>query len=478
MANQCRDLDDTHRPLNHLGNALEVHPADNATQEQYLESSNSSNGPFAPSLEFSSVVYNMITGMVGVGVFGLVGLATRGGLYVSVICLVVSAAVLIEASTLYVECMLVWNAKRGHEYRITSLVTFGHAAFGTTGKSMYALATTVFYLGMCSLFVLQTGTQFKRLIGLSETFSVRWVRFWFAPLYFILAMFRKLTALEKLAIVGAFTSFFSAVTVMLKAMMDTGRWEKWTDLQNERQITHDWPTDYQSIGALIGITFSSYGIVGVIPTQASEMKEPKKIYKAVCIAVSSVAVLYSTITVFGHLAYGEFVCKTDCVTNMEYYPNSFSEAFDPKLQCGPGWTGSSGKIWSRTAASMVVVNLVLSYPVLFMTVMAGLQDLHFVSAICPFGSRGDYLLRTSLVIITLLCGIFVDKLDVMLGFIGALTMPFASMAFPVACSWKLRKILGMKPLGWGRIVFHIILGSFSLFALIFGVYDTGLELFS
>lgn len=435
----------------------------------------SSEGDPNRTMGFFSVTFNLVTAMVGVGIFGLIGLGRKGGLYIPIVCLVIAAAILYEASLMYMQCSLEWNRRGEHIVEIQSLETFGFAAFGQKGKLIYAALSTILHLGICSLFAQQAGTQIRDLFDLD--INVKWIRLWFAPFFYATSMFHSLKALERISWIGAVAVIISTITMISKSAIDANEWKQWPDTQNERDVVYQWPSEFMQLGSVTGITFVSYGITGSVPTMAADMKQPEKMPLALFIAVGFVLFSYGTICLLGHLAYGDFVCADNPVLNLKYYPATYEEAFDSARACSKGWTGSSNQNWAKAAASVVAPNLLLSYPLIMMTVIRGLQDLDVVMKYCPQGSVNNYVLRTVLVTISLLIGIFCDKFIALLGFYGSLVHPFMTTLLPFVCSWRIRDKLRLEQIGWARMAMQGFFLAFALFALVFGVYDGIVDLF-
>lgn len=430
------------------------------------------SGDVSSLLGFWTVVFNLITCVVGVAVFGLPSMATKGGVYFTCAAMVMATWCTHQGGCLYYGAVTEWNKAHHPSDHIRSFETFGYVAAGNFGRIVCSLSNCIWCFGLSTAFVVHVGNVVHTLLALDM--EKCWVRLWFCPLYFGLCMFRSLKGLERVAPIAITAVFVACGAIIVKAAIDLNGWKKFTDPAPQSGVINLYPSDWMSSGTVLAIAFSAYGIMGPIGTQHSEMAHKERMPAAITITCVTVCALYISIILLGHYAYGNFVCD-EFIQNMRRYPSSFSEAFSRDSgdsSCGLNFTGLADDIWFNVASYSVVVNLIFSYPLTMMTLFSAMQAFGSYRKSAPVGSKSDFAFRVVLVSATVLVAFAADKLTVVLGFFGALTLPVSTVYLPVIFAWRIRSKLGVAQPGKMRLCALSVLFVFAILSNVFGVWDS------
>merc|ERR1719499_3051356 len=133
---------------------LEV--AQHADSDSDSSSDVSSTG--AKKVSYWTVMFNLTSAVVGVGLFALPGASKRGGYLIPVLFAAIAVAMVYESSMLLYHCQVEWNKRRDDDdIYINSFESFGFAACGSVGQGLATVFNMCFSLGICSAYIIQVG---------------------------------------------------------------------------------------------------------------------------------------------------------------------------------------------------------------------------------------------------------------------------------------------------------------------------------
>lgn len=448
---------------------------------------NASEGPSFTSIETEDgrksknnglshwiVAFNTTTAMVGCGVFALGMQAKKTGLIAANVINVFSAFAMYEGGVQFSTAMIAWNENRSREEPpIENMESFGLAAFGEKARIICSATNVTFYLGCCSAYVILTGEVLASLIGEQE--NGRWYRCLAMPVLIILCMFKNLKALEKVSVIGLLTSALSCFAIVVQAGDDVFRWKSWSEVDEEQIIT--WaPYSVIKTGSAVAFMAGSYGALGIAEGNAKDMTVKEKFPVAVGISCLFCCIFYSLIITLTYLAYGNFLVDV-FVVNMQRYPSGFDmirnllEDPSSSMKNASNWPENPECVLYFTASASIIINLVVSYPLVMMTVIGSIEQFSTVQVHAPPGNCNNYLIRLGLIGITFFFGMTLRDLDAALTLFSAICVPCITVIFPIVFSWRIRNKLNMEHPCKLRCLWHVLLLLYALFLGVAGFVD-------
>lgn len=444
---------------------FEISPTANLNDGSSSDFSGSDVSLKKGSLDYSTVVFNLVSAVVGVGVFALPTASKLGGCFAPIFFVSIAVSMVYECSLLVSSTMIVWNRRYGTDIYINSFESFGLAASGTTGQGMATLFNMFFSLGICSAYIIQVGIAFTRVTDIP--LEPQWTQMLFCPAYVFLSLLGSMKGLEKFALPAFMCAMVACFSIIFKAVFDCGRWRDWPkDSYIQEEVVSYQPSGFCELGSMGAIIFCSVCIVAQVPSQLAEMKDKSKFPMALRNSCLLVHAWYAAILILCYMAYGNFF--EILTTNMAVYPASYEEAFRKGPQY---WTGCKDKLWVGIACWAIIPQLVYSYPLYMISVYFAFDSFPGVKRNCPPGSGKNFFVRLVLLIYTHIVAFFGKHLSLVLTFFGAVALPFTACILPMYFSWRMRKKLGMAHPSRLRLAWHAVLISNALFAFVFGVFD-------
>merc|ERR1719226_267633 len=121
----------------------------------------------------------------------------------------------------------------------------------------------------------------------------------------------------------------------------------------------------------------------------------------------------------GYVGYGNFI-QPNIVDSMIYHPINFTEAMSRPPQ---EWSGKRTKILPMVMSGCVVVNLIISYPLLLTPVFIGFQTTSFGRDQLRPGSKRNYLMRTGTVGITIAIALLITEFSLVFSLFASVCGP-------------------------------------------------------
>lgn len=214
---------------------------------------------------------------------------------------------------LYVHCMrmLLWSSKQICEIKRVTILSYSDLVFETFNAGppfAKSLAFTAWFFINCNFFLAWYGTCVLLLVLIADnlqTISSNWLNVnlptnqivlpLFVPVL-ILNLIRKLKFLEPCSVLGFIFNLVAILIVIFYSITDPAPWK-----------FQDKIVSWESIPLLVGITFVTINITGLIISLKSEMKHPEKFQAplgVMNISYITIFTLFIIFSMFFGLKYG------------------------------------------------------------------------------------------------------------------------------------------------------------------------------
>jgi amino acid permease len=418
----------------------------------------------------SEATLSLITAMVGSGIMALPQLPVAGGMVVPTVLMIVSTLASMEAGGAFFRALMANNIAvkrggiKGEGIYIRSWEDFGFAAYGALGAALVRVLTIGFFVGACSGYVILMGQNVQSL--LSPFIQLNY-RFWviiIAPLIWLLSMLRDVSAIAKMVPIGVAAAMLSGCLIVVKAMLDSRKWEDWGMTRWEREQLHSmWPTgDVMSLGKLSATIFGAFFCMGNVPSIIDEMKNKHKFKRSFRVGLGSVMLLYIAIMLMGYYAYGNFI-QPNIVNSMKFHPATFEESKLPMDQ----WTGVPSIVFPTAMSCCVLVNLFISYPLLLAPVFISIQRTSYGKKNLRIGSTRNVIMRTMIVSVTIAIPLAIQQFGLAFSLVASMG-PVQGVLLPILFGRKIRQKVGARDSSVLRKVWHGALLAISTFCIVFG----------
>jgi len=398
-------------------------------------------------------------------------LPVAGGMVVPTMLMIVSTLASAEAGSVFFRALMANNIAvkrggiKGESTYIRSWEDFGFAAYGAPGAALVRVLTIGFFVGACSGYVILIGQNVQSL--LSPFIQLNY-RFWviiIAPLIWLLSMLRDVSAIAKMVPIGVAAAMLSGCLIMVKAILDSRKWEDWDMTRGEREQLHNvWPTgcDVMSLGRLSATIFGAFFCMGNVPSIIDEMKNKHKFKRSFRVGLGTVMILYIAIMLMGYYAYGNFI-QPNIVNSMQFHPATFEESKLPMEQ----WSGVPSTIFPTLLSCCVLVNLFISYPLLLAPVFISIQRTSYGRKALRIGSTRNVIMRTMIVAVTIAIPLAIQQFGLAFSLVASLG-PVQGVVLPIVFGWKIRQNVGARDSGVLRKIWHGALVAISTFCIVFG----------
>lgn len=432
-------------------------------------------------LSMCQVMQNIVTAVVGVGIYTIPYNGKVLGLWPSMGMLLFTGFISIEGSLILNSAIQSWNSLHPTDMIVT-FEDFGQKAFGQIGRFTVLICMMLKLVLGCGAFVLTTSECMHKL------FDPSWSRRWFIPMFmgplWIACMLKDLKALKVMAPFGALTAVISGIAIVIHSLSESGRTrneDNWPADYRDNFVVHWIPssTDVIQAGGVMASFFYGFNnLVAVVPQNVAAMTNKATLPKAVCISTGIISVLYIVVLVCATVSYGLFLRK-NVLDNMKWFPKNPDEvaaAFVDDVQIESSklkdiWTQKTISEVALVASSGTVINLLLTYPLLMMHLFGSVQSFEQIQRICPVGGLYNYAMRTVFVLVTVTIGIVCNQLRTVGNLVGSLVCPLLFVKVPIIFSWSIRKKCGVPELSWYRLVLQGFAFVYCVLTTVGGVAD-------
>ncbi|KAL1551028.1 amino acid transporter AVT1I-like isoform X1 [Salvia divinorum] len=391
-----------------------------------LESQN--HPPPKNGASFITTCFNGLNALTGIGLLSIPYALSRGG-WLSLITLICIATICFYTALLLKKCM-------DSNSLIKTYPDIGEHAFGKKGR---ALISIFMYL---ELFLL--AVEFLILEGdnLHKLFPYTSVQVWGRaiggkPMFIILTALvmlpttwlRDLSLLAYVSAGGILASLILVATVFwIGAFENVGFGEKGTLWR------------YSGMPTAVSLFTFCYCGHAVFPTICTSMKDKTQFPKVllVCFVFSSVS--YGSMAIMGYLMYGESL-MSQVTLNLP-------------LQ----------NIGTKIAIYTTLINPITKYAIIISPIATALEEKFGVQ---NNSYRLSLLIRTSLVVFSVVVALIVPFFGYVMAFIGAFLSVSASVLFPCLCYMKINK--ASRELGL-ELMFILVILIFGIFVAFTGTF--------
>jgi amino acid permease len=288
-----------------------------------------------------------------------------------------------------------------------------------------------------------------------------------APVVWLLSMMRDVSAIAKLIPIGVVAAILSCVLIIANAGMDSQLWEDWSP-EEVKQLHNVWPVgSFMSLGSLTATAFGAFGCVGILPAIIDEMKSQDRFKRSFRTALSIVMVLYICIMLVGYHAYGNFI-QPNILKSMTYHPSTYEESSLPPEE----WTGRHSNVVPTAMSCCMLVNLVISYPLLLAPVFIAIQRTPYGKENLQLGSKRNLFMRTTIVLLTVAIPLVFDDFSLIFDLFASICMPVQGVLIPIVFGSKIRKKVGAEDTCLSRKILHVMMSTVAIFCMIIGLTDS------
>eukprot|EP00928_Gymnodinium_smaydae_P075228 TRINITY_DN5822_c0_g1_i1.p1 TRINITY_DN5822_c0_g1~~TRINITY_DN5822_c0_g1_i1.p1 ORF type:complete len:494 (+),score=56.42 TRINITY_DN5822_c0_g1_i1:77-1558(+) len=399
-------------------------------------------------ITFMQAYLSLVTCIIGAGIMCLPGLPKRGGLVPSSIMMAVCAYVIaLSGCDGVCSTFTAYNKNRAEDEKMQAFDDLGKKAMGKAGLMIVTATQSTFIIGLLAGYLILVSEQLEGMFS-RQLSAHTWKSILFLPLC-ALSCLRDMTAVAKLIPLAVTAAYASCLLICVKAMLDAPAWDTWETTEHGFLLGSNntslnvtlfqmWPTSGMALGSVIGIIYGAYSVNHSVPSIMSEMRDPSQMPRALRAALATCLILYLFIMLMGHYGYGNFV-QDNLLDSMTRAPASAEEAFT-KPWCW--WTGRCGNQIALMMQICVLVNLVISFPLMLMAVVQSVQSIEGARDYVPTGSVANYVMRIVMMTIVFAIGFTIDKFGLVFGLFSSLCGPMLQTIYPITFGYMIEKSLG------------------------------------
>eukprot|EP00434_Breviolum_minutum_P001520 symbB.v1.2.001339.t1/scaffold73.1/size366217/3 len=284
-----------------------------------------------------------------------------------------------------------------------------------------------------------------------------------SPVFVVLALLPNLSVLSKLVPLGMLAACITAFIIIWRSLEDAALWRSWEE--DEEDIHHLWPTNIFASGAALATCLAAFTLVPVVPPIIRDMAQPERFIGALNAALVTCGSLYLAVMLCGYYGYGNFI-SNDLVESMSISPSSFDEAM---LVEATEWTGPQRLRLRVLMSVLILVNIILSMPLLAMTVFYSIESAgskwHYVQP----GTWSNWIMRISIIAGVVAVAMAIPRFTVIFGFFSSLAAPCVSIVLPLLIAGMLEKMSC-----WRR-AYHGSLVLLATLCMVSGMYTSVMD---
>ncbi|CAL4948910.1 unnamed protein product [Urochloa decumbens] len=378
---------------------------------------------------FSRTCLNLTNAVSGIGVLSMPYAVAQGG-WASLALFALVGALCYYTGTLIERCM------RADPDAIRSYPDIGEFAFGSGCRRAIAFFMYVeLYLVAISFLVLEGDNLHKLFPGAAVEFLG--CRLQGKQLFIALAAaivlpttwLKNLGVLAYVSAVGLVASAALTASLVWAGVAETGFHRSSTTLLNPTGL----PTS-------LGLYFVCFTGHAVFPTIYSSMRNNKHFSKVLLVSSVICSLNYGLTAVLGYMIYGDDV-QSQVTLNLP-----------------------SGKLYTKVAIVMTLVNPLAKYALLAAPITAALEEKFKFKSSLPDGGSSSGAARvaisTAVVVSTAVPACTVPFFGYLMSFIGSFLSVMATVIFPCLCFLKIYKAEGIRRTEIAAIIGILVVGVF------------------
>jgi len=423
-----------------------------------------------PGLEWWQAMFSLVLVVIGAGVMALPNLPRKGGLWLSIILMVLCGCTITESGIAMWKGIMAANQKSSGEkgLLVQSYEDFGRAAFGTAGEGIVVVILALYFTGICASFATLIADSCAHLDVIFHGSSAPWLssQGWLVamfPLFAGMALLPNVTAVAKMVPLAIVSILGLCAIIVVKSAMDSQQWQQWPDLV-PGSLHRAWPESASGVGIVVASLFGAFGVNGNVPSVLCEMKDPMQFPLAFKSAMGIIGVIYMCVMLTGYYGYGEFL-QGDLIASLTSFPGSAHEALHvPYTE----WTGPKAPVLDAVMSSLLFVKLVIGFPLNMMVIFYSFQTFHGTRDKVPPGSMANKAMRLATVFLSILLAQMIPNFGQLFALVCAVFGPLLQCIMPLLFGYQIRMTTGSGVSSWRRRVFHAGMVGIALYTLTIG----------
>jgi len=421
-----------------------------------------------------ATLITLIGAMIGAGIMALPQLPVKGGCVLASLLTVFTGISTIEAGIVFFDTVYRHNemAKRDTNYKkIKTFEDYGREGAGALGSMFVRISVTIWFIGLCSGYFILLAQQIKGLgdVLYVPDISYRACVLLVLPVLWVLSLQRDTAAIARLMPLATAGGVVSCLVIITMGIWDSSCWSHWKHSIHTIGLPED--MTFLKAASMYATLNGAYAVVANLPSVAGAMAEPAEfpwVYKA---NISITTVLNLCVMLAGHYGWGSFL-QDSIVDSMMYNPASYEES----LLNHTMWTGPKAVILPRVMILAVTVNIILSYPLCLMCVFLSVENTEFGLANLPVGSKKSYIMRSTTVALTGAIAFSTENFADVFALFSSVCGPVQGIFFVFLFARKIRQQSAAPEYGVPRKAFHVVLMVCAVFCIVFGLYDSTMNL--
>eukprot|EP00747_Dinoflagellata_sp_TGD_P188670 gnl/TRDRNA2_/TRDRNA2_48002_c0_seq1.p1 gnl/TRDRNA2_/TRDRNA2_48002_c0~~gnl/TRDRNA2_/TRDRNA2_48002_c0_seq1.p1 ORF type:complete len:431 (+),score=57.35 gnl/TRDRNA2_/TRDRNA2_48002_c0_seq1:22-1293(+) len=404
--------------------------------------------------------------MIGAGVIALPKQAVLAGWVLSVLMVLVVALALMEVGRIFDLALAAADATLPPTSKIGSYEDFARASLGQLGESLVRCSVTVLFIGGMAAYTIAMAENMDSLVTLFPDFK-HGTEIWIViltPMLILLGLLKDLSSVVMFVPIGTLAAVGSTIVICCKSLMDIDVWRDWPP-EDQRRMHQTWPQHMGDTGLVLSMVFCAFSVMGAVPAIRSQMEDKTAFLSAFKISVGVVAALYIIVMLSSHYSYGVFT-QDNIVLSMRYSPRTLQEALNSREP--KNWSGHESTAIGSLMATLVTVNLLITFPMLFLCVMGTMEKPGSAAAWRIQGSVHNRIFRVCLVLfivmIALVCPYFME----LLALFSSICSSANNALFPLIFARRYEGSHGFSRVTPRQRLLHICILVMAMYCMIFG----------
>mmetsp|Transcript_52726 Transcript_52726/g.83683 ORF Transcript_52726/g.83683 Transcript_52726/m.83683 type:complete len:547 (-) Transcript_52726:165-1805(-) len=421
---------------------------------------------------------SLVTAMIGSSLLAMPALASKAGIILGPIVMIVAALIVNEMGKLISESIDDVAAIDGINVRKYQDLT--KSAIGDAFSKLVGVSSTCALTGFVTVSCVLIGQSFQMLVP-QLTYKMWMVIM--IPMNIGFANVRDMNYIARLGQLGVLACMFCVVIMYTKSLEAVDSNWKWPDEYRTVGAYSDVPKPLYSLGprtllslgSVSAVAFFTFAVLVSIPTVKGNMQKPEELPKAlnrsfaICTAVNLLGM------VFGYWGFGNFVNDNVLQNFRVMRPTNYwqEDVYTSENALTPWETGRPSAAGQAMCIALIA-NLICSYPIYQICIALAIES---SSPTLQTSVAKSTMLRTFLGIFTITIGLLLPFFLQILALISSVFCVLNNVFLPLACYHGMKKRMG-KSISTTRHVVHGFCGIVGIMVLCCGLIDAVSELAS
>ena len=390
-------------------------------------------------------IANFVIGCIGAGIVVFPKVMALNGWGLALTLIGISALVCFETGRLMIaSCELAELCTGKAKGAISNYEDIASAAYGGGGQTVLAIVKNSYAIGGLFVYTVLLVESLSSFIGPSVDENI--VRFCIVfPIILLCSMITNLKQLAKVAPLGTAAVFCQCAAICIGGLFITVNGKVLVDLADElikgnfgedmallgkacettpicAALVPVWSFikfDFFQIGSALSVFVFGFDGVVNLPSIRGEMSNPAELPNALRTGFIIVASFCIVVMLCGYWGFGSWVTE-NVITGMTLFATGFT------------------KVLAVIASVGVTINLMISYPLIFFTVMSFFESVAKGNFAIPL-SKENIAVRVAMAIFLILVGLLFESPKAVISLVSAIFGSCLSIFFPLALFYKLRQ---------------------------------------